>query len=104
MSDKITLSVIKADVGGYVGHCDVHPALLERTEEKLAEAKKSGLLIDYCRGKVGDDIALIMSTSTASIMPIFTASRGRPSSRSPRLPEAQAVRSGQDPSLRCLLR
>ncbi|MHB0976919.1 MAG: fructose-1,6-bisphosphate aldolase/phosphatase [Candidatus Aquicultorales bacterium] len=61
MSDKITLSVIKADVGGYVGHCDVHPALLERAEEKLAEAKKEGLLIDYCRGKVGDDIALIMT-------------------------------------------
>lgn len=61
MSDKITLSVIKADVGGYVGHCDVHPALLERTEEHLADAKKSGLIVDYCRGKVGDDIALIMT-------------------------------------------
>lgn len=62
MSDnKITLSVIKADVGGYVGHCDVHPALLEKAEEKLAEAKSSGLLIDYHRGKVGDDIALIMT-------------------------------------------
>jgi len=59
--EKITLSVIKADVGGFVGHSDVHPALLKKAEERLAEAKEKGLLIDYCRSKVGDDIALIMS-------------------------------------------
>jgi fructose 1,6-bisphosphate aldolase/phosphatase len=61
MGDKITLSVIKADVGGYVGHCDVHPELLAKAEEELAAAKKSGLIIDYNRNKVGDDIALIMT-------------------------------------------
>jgi fructose 1,6-bisphosphate aldolase/phosphatase len=61
MGEKITLSVIKADVGGFVGHCDVHPALLARAEERLAEAKKKGLLVDFHRGKVGDDIALIMT-------------------------------------------
>jgi len=61
MGKKITISVIKADVGGFVGHSDVHPALLEKTEECLEEAKKKGLLIDYCRSKVGDDIALIMT-------------------------------------------
>lgn len=58
---KITLSLIKADVGGYVGHSDVHPALLKKAEECLAEAKNKGLLIDFCRSKVGDDIALIMT-------------------------------------------
>lgn len=61
MGKEITLSVIKADVGGYVGHSDVHPALLEEAEKNLAEAKKKGLLVDYCRSKVGDDIALIMT-------------------------------------------
>ncbi|MDI6690016.1 MAG: fructose-1,6-bisphosphate aldolase/phosphatase [Actinomycetota bacterium] len=61
MGEKITLSVIKADVGGFVGHSDVHPALLKKAEECLAEVKKKGLLIDYCRSKVGDDIALIMT-------------------------------------------
>jgi fructose 1,6-bisphosphate aldolase/phosphatase len=61
VKEKITLSVIKADVGGFVGHSDVHPALLERAEEELGKAKAAGLLIDYHRGKVGDDIALIMS-------------------------------------------
>src|SRR4030042_5285582 len=58
---KITFSIIKADVGGYVGHSDVHPALLARTEEALAEAKEKGLIIDYYRAKCGDDIALIMT-------------------------------------------
>jgi fructose 1,6-bisphosphate aldolase/phosphatase len=58
---KITLSIIKADVGGYVGHSDVHPALLSKAEECLAEAKENGLIIDYYRAKCGDDIALIMT-------------------------------------------
>lgn len=61
MGKKITLSVIKADVGGFVGHSDVHPELLAKAEERLAEAKKKGLIIDYSRQKVGDDIALIMT-------------------------------------------
>jgi fructose 1,6-bisphosphate aldolase/phosphatase len=29
MANLITLSVIKADVGGYVGHSTVHPRLLD---------------------------------------------------------------------------
>jgi fructose 1,6-bisphosphate aldolase/phosphatase len=58
---EITLSIIKADVGGFVGHSDVHPALLARTEELLAEAKEKGLIIDYSRQKCGDDIAMIMT-------------------------------------------
>lgn len=58
---KVTLSIIKADVGGFVGHSSVHPALLNKTEEKLEEAKSKGLLIDYCRSKCGDDIAMIMT-------------------------------------------
>ena len=33
--DMITLSVIKADVGGYVGHSSMHPALVEKGQECL---------------------------------------------------------------------
>ncbi len=58
---KVTLSIIKADVGGYVGHSDVHPALRSKTDECLAEAKEKGLIIDYSRNECGDDIALIMT-------------------------------------------
>ena len=33
---KVTLSVIKADVGGYVGHSSMHQSLLDRTKEMLS--------------------------------------------------------------------
>ncbi|MBE0446630.1 MAG: fructose 1,6-bisphosphatase, partial [Actinobacteria bacterium] len=61
MADKITISIIKADVGGYVGHGDIHPALIEKARERLAQAKAEDLLIDYHIGKVGDDTSLIMT-------------------------------------------
>jgi fructose 1,6-bisphosphate aldolase/phosphatase len=56
--EKITLSCIKADVGGYVGHGEVHPDMLDRARELLSE---SDLLIDYHVTRVGDDINLIMT-------------------------------------------
>lgn len=58
--EKITISVIKADVGGFVGHCSVHPALMERARESLSAAR-TGLLVDFHVNRVGDDINLIMS-------------------------------------------
>ncbi len=61
MGDRITLSVIKADVGGYVGHSSVHEDLLAESAGELEKAKKAGLLIDVHCGHVGDDIALIMT-------------------------------------------
>lgn len=60
MTNRITLSVIKADVGGFVGHSGVHPALSQRARESLAAAGKD-LLVDFHVGKVGDDINLIMT-------------------------------------------
>jgi len=58
---KITLSVIKADVGGYVGHSESHPDLLVKGEECMSKAKKEGLLVDYHVTKCGDDLQLIMT-------------------------------------------
>ncbi|MFC1959045.1 fructose-1,6-bisphosphate aldolase/phosphatase [Chloroflexota bacterium] len=58
---NITLSVIKADVGGYVGHSDSHPDLLAKGEECMAKAKRDGLLVDYHVTKCGDDLQLIMT-------------------------------------------
>ncbi|MDD4876167.1 MAG: fructose-1,6-bisphosphate aldolase/phosphatase [Dehalococcoidales bacterium] len=58
---KITLSVIKADIGGYVGHSDSHPGLLAEAETCMAKAKGEGLLIDYHVTKCGDDLQLIMT-------------------------------------------
>ncbi|MBI4303744.1 MAG: fructose 1,6-bisphosphatase [Chloroflexi bacterium] len=58
---KVSLSVIKADVGGYVGHSESHPDLLAKGGECLAKAKKAGLLMDYHVTKCGDDLQLIMT-------------------------------------------
>ncbi len=58
---KVTLSVIKADIGGYVGHSDSHPDILQKAKEDLAVARKSGLLIDYHVTKCGDDLQMIMT-------------------------------------------
>jgi fructose 1,6-bisphosphate aldolase/phosphatase len=58
---NITLSVIKADVGGYVGHSECHPDLLAKADNCLSKAKKDGLLIDYHVTKCGDDLELIMT-------------------------------------------
>ena len=56
-----TLSVIKADVGGYVGHSAMHPEVLETGREALVQAVQSGLLIDGHASYCGDDLFLIMS-------------------------------------------
>lgn len=58
---KITISLIKADVGGYPGHSSVHPALIETAESKLEQAKKSGALVDFRMMACGDDLQLLMS-------------------------------------------
>ena len=58
---KVTLSVIKADVGGYVGHSETHPDLLTEAEGCMAKAKSDGLLIDYHVTKCGDDLQLVMT-------------------------------------------
>jgi fructose 1,6-bisphosphate aldolase/phosphatase len=58
---KVTVSVIKADIGGFVGHSDAHPDCLCTADSALARAKEKGLLIDYHVTKCGDDLQLIMT-------------------------------------------
>ena len=60
-SKLITLSVIKADIGGWVGHSAIHPALIESAQERLANAKTSGLVVDFHVTACGDDLQLIMT-------------------------------------------
>lgn len=60
-SEKITVSVIKADIGGWVGHSAIHPALIEGAQEKLTAAKATGVLVDYHVTACGDDLQLIMT-------------------------------------------
>ncbi|MEM0475813.1 MAG: fructose-1,6-bisphosphate aldolase/phosphatase [Candidatus Norongarragalinales archaeon] len=58
---KVTLSVIKADIGGFPGHHSVHPEIIKIAEAEMAKAKKSGLLRDACVTACGDDLQLIMT-------------------------------------------
>jgi fructose 1,6-bisphosphate aldolase/phosphatase len=58
---RVTLSVIKADIGGYVGHSESHPDVLAEAERAMDKAKRDGLLIDYHVTKCGDDAQLIMT-------------------------------------------
>jgi len=56
---KITVSVIKADVGGVGGHTKPSDALVEAIRNTV---KNSGdLLIDYYIGYCGDDTHIVMS-------------------------------------------
>jgi fructose 1,6-bisphosphate aldolase/phosphatase len=55
-----TLSIIKADTGGYVGHSGMHPRMLEVARGALAEARGS-LLSDGFVTHCGDDLHLVMT-------------------------------------------
>ncbi|MEM0378869.1 MAG: fructose-1,6-bisphosphate aldolase/phosphatase [Thermosphaera sp.] len=61
MGDKITLSIIKADVGSVAGHHMPHPDQLAAATKVLAEAKQKDVIIDFYVTHVGDDIQLIMT-------------------------------------------
>ncbi len=56
---KITVSVIKADVGGVGGHTKPSDGLID-TVKKTVENSKD-MLIDYYIGYCGDDVHIIMS-------------------------------------------
>lgn len=58
---RITLSVIKADIGGFVGHSSVHPEVLNRVREVALDGKDRGLIRDVSVISCGDDIALVMT-------------------------------------------
>ncbi|ABL77606.1 fructose-1,6-bisphosphate aldolase/phosphatase [Thermofilum pendens] len=58
---RITVSLIKADVGGLAGHVVVHPKLEELARKRLEEARETGLLIDFYVYHVGDDLQLLMT-------------------------------------------
>ncbi|KPJ56937.1 fructose 1,6-bisphosphatase [Parcubacteria bacterium DG_74_2] len=55
---KITLSIIKADIGSIGGHIKPSKKLLEEVENYI-KRKSKGLVIDYYVGHTGDDIAIL---------------------------------------------
>ncbi len=63
---KVTLSVIKADIGGYVGHSTVHPEVVQKVREVVEEEVRKGTFIDCDILVCGDDIAIV-STHTHGV-------------------------------------
>jgi fructose 1,6-bisphosphate aldolase/phosphatase len=57
---RITVSAIKADIGGIGGHTRPSDELLETVRKFVAKSAK-GLLVDYYVGYTGDDIHIIMT-------------------------------------------
>jgi fructose 1,6-bisphosphate aldolase/phosphatase len=58
---KLTLSVMKAHVGGFIGHTNIHPELLDTAKEKLHYSKEKGLIIDFHVLRCGDDLELVIT-------------------------------------------
>ncbi|MBZ9571893.1 fructose 1,6-bisphosphatase [Patescibacteria group bacterium] len=63
---KITLSIIKADIGSIGGHVKPSQRLLETVENFIKE-KGKGKILDYYVGHTGDDIA-ILSTHKKGVL------------------------------------
>ncbi|MBI4498842.1 MAG: fructose 1,6-bisphosphatase [Chloroflexi bacterium] len=58
---RVTLSVIKADVGSIGGHTKPSVEMLDAVRQQLADAIRSGVAIDGLVTHTGDDIAIILS-------------------------------------------
>ena len=61
MATKMTLSVLKADVGSIGGHTKPSQRMMDATRDAAANAVKQGLLLDTFVAHTGDDIAIIAS-------------------------------------------
>ncbi len=58
---KVTISVIKADVGSLAGHHIVPKPLLDTAKENLKRGKEEGIIKDFFVTNCGDDLELVMS-------------------------------------------
>ena len=58
---RLTLSIIKADVGSIGGHTKPSQKMLDSVKSDVEKAKGKGLLIDGFVSHTGDDIAIMMS-------------------------------------------
>ena len=61
MPEKVTVSLIKADVGSVAGHSKPHPSMMEVARNTLKEGVGSGLLEDFYVTRCGDDMELLMT-------------------------------------------
>lgn len=58
---NLTLTVIAADVGGFIGHISSHPDVLDTAKERLYNAKEKGVITDFHVLRCGDDLGLVIT-------------------------------------------
>ena len=61
MPDKVTISLIKADVGSVAGHTAPHPDMIKAVKDVLLGGVRQGIIEDFASAVCGDDISLIMT-------------------------------------------
>ena len=61
MAEKVTVSIIKADIGSICGHMTPHPSMMAKAKEILTDKQKQGIIEDFYVTRVGDDINLYMT-------------------------------------------
>jgi fructose 1,6-bisphosphate aldolase/phosphatase len=59
--EDITISVIKADIGGFVGHSSMHPDIINLAKTMLKKHKENGTIVDFHVSHCGDDLELIIT-------------------------------------------
>ena len=75
---KITLSILKADVGSIGGHTKPSQRMMDAVRADAADAVKRGLLIDTFVGHTGDDICIITSHTHGPTTLRYTSLLGVP--------------------------
>lgn len=105
MAEKVTLSVIKADVGSVAGHSCPHPSMIKKARGIMDSGVKSKVISDYHISRAGDDIELIMThRSGENAKEVHQLGMERIRRCGGRSEEAEALRRGPGPAFRCLLR
>ena len=61
MPEKVTVSLIKADVGSVAGHSKPHPKMMEAAASTVAKGVSDGLILDFYVSRCGDDMELLMT-------------------------------------------
>jgi fructose 1,6-bisphosphate aldolase/phosphatase len=61
IAHRITISIIKADVGSVAGHHIVHPEQIAVARSCLDKARKDGTIVDFHVFSCGDDLELLMT-------------------------------------------
>lgn len=57
----LTLNIIKADTGGFVGYSAVHPEMMAVARDAVDRAVRDGLLVGGTVASCGDDVSLVMT-------------------------------------------